>query len=56
LPADELSFVPKIKDVFDHSEELTCAILKLLKTGRQFRIGPQCKAIMGRSEADKQPA
>jgi tRNA-uridine 2-sulfurtransferase len=48
----ELSFVPKIKDVFDHSEELNLRDFKLLKTGRQFRIGPQSKAIMGRSEVD----
>jgi hypothetical protein len=48
----ELSFVPKIKDVFAHSEELNQRDFRLLKTGRHFRIGPQSKAIMGRSEAD----
>jgi tRNA U34 2-thiouridine synthase MnmA/TrmU len=48
----ELSFVPKIKDVFEHSEELNLRDFRLLKTGRHFRIAPQSKAIMGRSEAD----
>ncbi len=49
----ELSFVPKIRDVFDHSEEeLNLRDFRLLKTGRHFRIGPQTKAIMGRSEVD----
>ena len=48
----ELSFVPKIRDVFDHSEEIHMRDFRLLKTGRHFRIGPQSKAIMGRSEAD----
>jgi tRNA U34 2-thiouridine synthase MnmA/TrmU len=48
----ELSFVPKIKDVFAHTEELNLRDFKLLKTGRHFRIGPKSKAIMGRSEID----
>ncbi|MDD2899675.1 MAG: hypothetical protein PHI31_13300 [Desulfuromonadaceae bacterium] len=48
----ELSFVPKIQDVFDHSDELTMRDFRLLKTGRHFRIGPRSKAVMGRSEAD----
>jgi tRNA U34 2-thiouridine synthase MnmA/TrmU len=48
----ELSFVPKIKDVFNHSDELVLRDFRLLKTGRHFRIGPQSKAIMGRSEGD----
>lgn len=48
----ELSFVPKIRDIFDHSEELNLREFRLLKTGRHFRIDPQSKAIMGRSEAD----
>jgi tRNA U34 2-thiouridine synthase MnmA/TrmU len=48
----ELSFVPKIRDVFDHTEELNLRDFKLLKTGRHFRVGSSSKAIMGRSEAD----
>lgn len=48
----ELSFVPKIKDVFNHSGELNLRDFRLLKTGRHFRIGPKSKAIMGRNESD----
>src|SRR6266567_846047 len=48
----ELSFVPKLRDVFDHSEELNLRDFRLLKTGRHFRIAPRSKAIMGRSEGD----
>lgn len=48
----ELSFVPKIKDVFNHSKELNLRDFRLLKTGRHFRISPRSKAIMGRNEAD----
>lgn len=48
----ELSYVPKVRDVFDHSEELNLRDFRLLKTGRHFRLTPKSKAIMGRSEAD----
>jgi tRNA U34 2-thiouridine synthase MnmA/TrmU len=48
----ELSFVPKIRDVFDHTGELNLRDFRLLKTGRHFRISPDSKAIMGRNEAD----
>jgi hypothetical protein len=48
----ELSFVPKIKDVFAHTEELNQRDFRLLKSGRHFRIGLKSKAIMGRSESD----
>lgn len=48
----ELSFVPKIRDTFDHSDELNLRDFRMLKTGRHFRIGPKSKAIMGRSEGD----
>lgn len=48
----ELSYVPKIRDVFAHAEELNLRDFRLLKTGRHFRIGPESKAVMGRSEAD----
>jgi tRNA U34 2-thiouridine synthase MnmA/TrmU len=48
----ELSYVPKVRDVFEHAEELNIRDFRLLKTGRQFRLTPKSKAIMGRSEAD----
>ncbi|MSN24346.1 MAG: hypothetical protein GJV46_00610 [Geobacter sp.] len=48
----ELSFVPKIKDLFDHCEELDLRDFRLLKVGRHLRIGDQSKVIIGRNEAD----
>jgi tRNA-uridine 2-sulfurtransferase len=48
----ELSFVSKIRDVFDHCDELTQRDFRLLKMGRHFRIGPRTKVIIGRDEAD----
>jgi len=48
----ELSFVPKVRDVFDHTEELNLRDFRLLKTGRHFRISLDSKAIMGRNESD----
>lgn len=48
----ELSFVPKIKDIFDHCEELNLRDFRLLKIGRHLRIGEHSKVIIGRNEAD----
>lgn len=48
----ELSFVPKIKDMFEHCDELDQRDFRLLKVGRHFRIGERTKLIVGRDEAD----
>ncbi|MBJ6724706.1 hypothetical protein [Geomesophilobacter sediminis] len=48
----ELSFVGKIRDVFDHSDELNMRDFRLLKLGRHFRIGERTKVIVGRNEAE----
>lgn len=48
----ELSFVGKIRDVFDHSDELNMRDFRLLKLGRHFRIGRRTKVIVGRNEAE----
>jgi tRNA-specific 2-thiouridylase len=48
----ELSFVPKVKDIFLHSEELDLREFNMLKVGRHFRIGEHTKAIIGRDAAD----
>lgn len=50
----ELSFVSKVKDLFEHSEQLNLRDCRLLKVGRHFRVGPQCKVLFGRDEADNQ--
>jgi tRNA-specific 2-thiouridylase len=48
----ELSFVPKIRDVFEHSERLDIRDFQILKVGRHFRIGKGTKVIVGRNEAE----
>ena len=48
----ETSFVPKVRDVFDHSDELNLRDFRLLKIARHFRLGERTKVLIGRSEAD----
>ena len=48
----ELSFVPKVRDIFDHCDELNLRDFRMLKIGRHFRIGPRTKVIIGRDEND----
>lgn len=50
----ELSFVSKIRDVFDHSDELNLRDFRLLKMGRHFRIGSRTKVLIGRNEAENE--
>ena len=50
----ELSFVSKIRDTFDHSDELNLRDFRLLKLGRHFRIGPRTKVLIGRNEAENE--
>jgi tRNA-uridine 2-sulfurtransferase len=48
----EVTFVGKIRDVFDHSDELNMRDFRLLKLGRHFRIGNRTKVIVGRNESE----
>lgn len=48
----ETAFVPKIRDLFDHSGDLNLRDFRLLRIGRHFRIGPRTKVIIGRNEGD----
>jgi tRNA U34 2-thiouridine synthase MnmA/TrmU len=48
----EPSFVSKIRDVYDHSDELDPRNFRLLKVGRHFRVGPRTKVIIGRNETE----
>ncbi|HBA87398.1 MAG TPA: hypothetical protein DCZ75_05220 [Geobacter sp.] len=50
----ELSFVGKVRDVFDHSDQLNLRDFRLLKLGRHFRIGDRTKVIVGRNEAENE--
>jgi len=48
------SFVGKVRDVFDHSDELNLRDFRLLKLGRHFRIGERTKVIIGRNEVENE--
>jgi tRNA-uridine 2-sulfurtransferase len=50
----ELSFVGKVRDVFDHCDELNLRDFRLLKLGRHFRIGDRTKVIVGRNEGENE--
>lgn len=50
----EPSFVGKIRDVFDHSDELNMRDFRLLKLGRHFRIGDRTKVVLGRNEGENE--
>ena len=48
----ELSFVSKVRDMFDHADSINLRDFRLLKIGRHFRTGPRTKVIIGRDEAE----
>ncbi|KAF0217138.1 MAG: thiamine biosynthesis protein ThiI-related adenine nucleotide alpha hydrolase superfamily [Geobacteraceae bacterium] len=50
----ELSFVSKVRDVFDHADALNLRDFRLLKVGRHFRTGPGTKVLIGRNEAENE--
>lgn len=50
----EVSFVSKVRDVFDHSDQLNLRDFRLLKVARHFRVGPRTKALIGRNETENE--
>ncbi len=50
----EVSFVSKVRDVFDHSDQLNLRDFRLLRVARHFRVGPRTKALIGRNEAENE--
>ena len=50
----EVSFVSKVRDVFNHSDQLNLRDFRLLKVARHFRVGPRTKALIGRNEAENE--
>ena len=50
----ETSFVPKVRDIFEHSALLNLRDFRLLKVARHFRVGPRTKVLIGRNEAENQ--
>jgi tRNA U34 2-thiouridine synthase MnmA/TrmU len=47
-------FSARLKDFLDHHPEATENGIHLLKFGRHFRLNPQAKLIVGRTEADNE--
>lgn len=48
----EPMFAPKLQDYFDHCQKLELFEVRLLKTGRHFRVSPQHRLILGRDEQE----
>ena len=48
------NFSNRLRDVFDHQDSCTEQELHLLKYGRHFRMNPNAKLIVGRTEQDNQ--
>ncbi len=46
----DTNFSRKVKDIFEHDENLVMADLELLKFGRHFRLNRGCKVVVGRNE------
>ena len=48
------NFSNRLRDLFDHQDECTEEELHLLKHGRHFRLNPEAKLIVGRTEGDNE--
>ena len=48
----DAGFARRIKDVFDHSDEINMLDIYLLKIGRHFRLDENTKLIVGRLESE----
>jgi tRNA U34 2-thiouridine synthase MnmA/TrmU len=47
-------FSARLKDLFDHSLDFTEADVGLLRCGRHFRLTPETKLVIGRTEKDNE--
>jgi tRNA U34 2-thiouridine synthase MnmA/TrmU len=47
-------YTNRLRDLFDHQEECTEEELHLLKHGRHFRLNPETKLIIGRTQQDNE--
>jgi len=50
----EKSFSGRLRDLFEHNPDATVSDAELLKVGRQFRISPASKLVLGRNESDNE--
>ena len=50
----DVGYTGRLKDLFDHQQDCTEAELHLLKYGRHFRLNPEAKLIVGRTQKDNE--
>lgn len=50
----EERFSDKLRDLFAHDPEADVRAIELLKIGRQFRLSPRAKLLVGRNESDNE--
>ena len=50
----DVGYSRRLKDLFDHQDECTEEELHLLKYGRHFRLNPDAKLIVGRTQKDNE--
>jgi tRNA-specific 2-thiouridylase len=50
----EKSFTGRLQDLFAHQPDCGVVDVELLKTGRQFRLSPRAKLVVGRNQADNE--
>jgi tRNA-specific 2-thiouridylase len=50
----DVGYTRRLKDLFAHQESCTEGELHLLKYGRHFRLNPQAKLIVGRTQKDNE--
>jgi tRNA U34 2-thiouridine synthase MnmA/TrmU len=50
----DVGYTRRLKDLFDYQQDCTEAELHLLKYGRHFRLNPEAKLIVGRTEQDNE--
>ena len=50
----DVGYTKRLRDLFDHQQECTEEELHLLKFGRHFRLNPEAKLIVGRTQKDNE--
>jgi tRNA U34 2-thiouridine synthase MnmA/TrmU len=50
----DADFAAKLKDLFENRPDYDLADVKLLRTGRHFRLHPQLKVVVGRNQAENE--
>lgn len=48
------NFSRRLRDLFEHTEEVTERDIELLKVGRHFRLSPTVKVVMGRNQGENE--